>query len=98
MPVAIILSAIPEWTEGEGKMGPYYRCYLLDANLKIGAVRGVEGSDDAEAVRKAAQILADEERANASLYHAIEIWHGARRVHVQLAATALNFRTGESAT
>ncbi len=60
-------------------MERYYRCYLLNGELKIASAYGLECADDEEAVRKAAELLAE-----TSIYHGIEVWYGARRVHVQI--------------
>jgi hypothetical protein len=53
-----------------------YRFYFLDGNDHIKAVETIDCISDAEAARKAADLLAEH-----NAYEAIEVWKGKLRVH-----------------
>ena len=58
-----------------------YRCYLLDGAGAIRSVEVVAATDDRSALFEARKLL-DEK----PFYHGFELWHGDRRIHVELRA------------
>lgn len=56
-----------------------YRCYFLDGRGKISDWKIIESPDDDSAQEKAVAKFHEH-----SWYHAVEMWHLARRVFIQM--------------